>query len=76
MGAHSLFIELDGTLSPTQVRAVVDERTEFDREESGGGSYAGNWTTFTGVKFEDRTFASQEEASVSGTTEASQGAHV
>jgi hypothetical protein len=62
MGAHDYTITVRKA-ERSAVKKAWEEAVESDRHESGGGSYAGNATTFNGpVRFVDRKVASRREA--------------
>lgn len=62
MGAHDLMATLNGSLNIDDVRRHFEKWQEEDAYESGQGAYAGNWTTFRGLKFKNTVFENEEAA--------------
>jgi hypothetical protein len=62
MGAHDYTICYNES-DQDKIRTLWDRQVEEDRMESGGGAYAGNATTLSGlINFHDRRLASEDEA--------------
>jgi hypothetical protein len=61
MGAHFSTLRFSGSDSREKIRRDFHDQQECDRSEH-GSSYSGAWNMATGLVFEDRSFASEEEA--------------
>jgi len=62
MGACSLYLNLDGKLTPSQVKQKVMAVIAESRAET-NDSYSGDWNTIDSVHIIDQTFQTKDEAS-------------
>jgi len=62
MGASGLLNTLPGGLNIDAVKRHFEGWREEDGHESGHGSYAGNWTTFSGLEFKSTVFKDYKAA--------------
>jgi hypothetical protein len=62
MGAYELTMVLNGELTQDQVEKAYYERKQDDEYWHGCDPYNGTFTTMNGIKFRQRTFDSERDA--------------